>query len=105
MCNCTQEQNNSTQGFSIGAMAKSMANGFKDTLKQDFVSREVESQRLTACMTCPHRVNLLFERKPDKILKTDTCALCGCRLKDWIGVLPPKVKLKNSVCDSGRWPE
>jgi len=103
MCNCDQTE--VQPGLSLGKMVKSMTTGFKDAIKQDFVSKEVEIQRLSACMTCPHRGNLVFGRHETKILKTDICMLCACRLKGWIGVLPPKAKLKNSICDSGRWTE
>lgn len=105
MCNCTDPNFNNPEPLSLSRMAKSVANGFKDTIKQDFVSPQVEANRLAQCLTCPHRGNVIFGRKEDKILKTDVCMLCMCRLKGWIGVLPPKAKLKNSVCDSGRWQE
>ena len=104
MCNSENQELN-PEKLSLSGMAKSMATGFKDTIKKDFVTPEVERKRLEQCLVCPHRGNMIFGKQEDKILKTDVCMLCMCRLKGWIGVLPPKAKLKNSVCDSGRWQE
>lgn len=95
--------NKDSNGPSISGVSKSIGRAVGDVIRQDFVTTEVEVKRLSVCMTCPHRVNKLFPKKEDKIQKTDICALCLCRLKGWIGILPPKAKLKNSVCDSGRW--
>lgn len=103
MCDCNKLPETDSQGFKVSNMVKSLSNGIKDAINKNYVSHEVEIERITICLTCPHRVNKLGKRNEEKVTKTDQCALCWCLLKGFKGPIPPKTKLTNSVCDSGRW--
>lgn len=67
-----------------------------DVVQGNFASKKVQVERLTACLSCEFRVNLISGRKDNHIGKLDQCSECSCFIK-------VKSKLENEKCPASKW--